>query len=163
MDLINNKDYISAEISLEDPQTNALKSLIGKQIVDIGFVKGVEGGLCIDYKEEKQVKRCILGFNELGMWIEWHGEKGVFNQSDKLKLKLEKWLMSLSLLSVKIIHNYLVGTFDFVDENDNKLTLSIKELKVISEKYPDIFKEIYATKRDVGKVVTIINDYCYGF
>lgn len=52
-----------------------LDFLIGKTICDIGFFRGVEGGLAIDYKENNKENRVILGFTELGMWIQHNGPK----------------------------------------------------------------------------------------
>ena len=56
-----------------------LEQLKGATIFNIGFVekdqKKLEGGLAIDYYDFGEIKRIILGFTELGMWIEWHGKK----------------------------------------------------------------------------------------
>lgn len=62
-----------------------LSFLIGKTIVNLGTLdqkcaKGkntIEGGLAIDYKDnetDKNTKRVILGYTELGMWLGWKGK-----------------------------------------------------------------------------------------
>lgn len=53
-----------------------LDFLKGKTIKDIGFVSGVEGGLAIDYMNKGIDYRVILGFTELGMWVEHRGRQG---------------------------------------------------------------------------------------
>ena len=77
----NSKKISKAKIDLKSTSlgqkyTLEVGDLIGKKIVNIGFIKGcdIEGGLAIDYRVKGGVKRCVLGFTELGMWIEWHGE-----------------------------------------------------------------------------------------
>ena len=63
-------DYNPTEIS-------ELDLLVGAQIVNIGFLPSEkEGGLTIDYKhEDGVVKRIVLGYTELGTWVQWHGVK----------------------------------------------------------------------------------------
>lgn len=77
----NSKKISKAKVDLESTSlgqkyTLEIGDLIGKKIVNIGFIKGcdIEGGLAIDYRVKGGVKRCVFGFTELGMWIEWHGE-----------------------------------------------------------------------------------------
>jgi len=58
----------------DDPE--GLKDLVHKEIINIGFVDGVEGGLAIDYCERVRggkAKRIVLGFTDLGMWTAWRG------------------------------------------------------------------------------------------
>lgn len=53
--------------------------LVGAEIVALGTfarARDVEGGgLVIDYRKngEQQVRRIVLGFTELGMWVEFCG------------------------------------------------------------------------------------------
>lgn len=57
--------------------------LIGAGIIavgkprDIDWNDGIEGGLVIDYRPNGSdcVKRIVLGFTDLGMWVEWNGDK----------------------------------------------------------------------------------------
>lgn len=54
-----------------------LGELMGARIVNIGFLPSeTEGGLTIDYThDECEIKRIVLGYTELGTWIQWHGVK----------------------------------------------------------------------------------------
>lgn len=47
--------------------------LIGANILNVGFVKGTEGGIAFDYIKngETKKKRICVGYNELGEWIEF--------------------------------------------------------------------------------------------
>ena len=53
--------------------------LVGAEIIAFGTLAGARavegGGLVIDYrrKRERQVRHIVLGFNELGMWVEFRG------------------------------------------------------------------------------------------
>ncbi|MEK0337688.1 MAG: hypothetical protein QQN41_09685, partial [Nitrosopumilus sp.] len=57
----------------------AFKKLQGYIIVNIGFHPNIdEGGLTIDYvksPDSKNIERLVLGHNELGMWVEYQGNK----------------------------------------------------------------------------------------
>jgi hypothetical protein len=62
------------------PDRDAIPSdLVGAKIVAFGTfanASAVEGGgLVIDYRRtgERQVRRVVLGFTELGMWLEFQG------------------------------------------------------------------------------------------
>jgi len=44
-----------------------------KQLKDLDRT---EGGFAIDYLRGNKAYRVVLGFNELGIWIEWKGEIG---------------------------------------------------------------------------------------
>jgi hypothetical protein len=48
-----------------------LSFLNGKEIVKVGFlsIDSREGGLTIDYKDGEEIKRLVLGFNDIGAWI----------------------------------------------------------------------------------------------
>lgn len=55
-----------------------MAALIGTQIVDVGFCDSQrEGGLTLDTVKprSKKVTRTVFGYNELGLWIAWQGEK----------------------------------------------------------------------------------------
>jgi hypothetical protein len=63
---------------LGSPRGQGCKGLLalkGARIVNVGFVRNneIEGGLAIDYakKGSSDVARMVLGFTELGMWVEW--------------------------------------------------------------------------------------------
>jgi hypothetical protein len=43
---------------------------VSDQMGDYGQPEQLEGGLCIDYQPPKgKVRRLVLGFTELGMWV----------------------------------------------------------------------------------------------
>ncbi len=50
--------------------------MAGYTIIDIGFVREVEGGLCIDYQKPgvSFKSRLIVGYTEIGEWIELHSD-----------------------------------------------------------------------------------------
>jgi hypothetical protein len=55
---------------------NLFESMIGATIVDVGKLPGVrEGGFTVDYLRpgQQQVERVVLGYTDLGEWIEWNG------------------------------------------------------------------------------------------
>lgn len=54
----------------------ALHDLNGSEVIKAGFIpKHGEGGLTIDYKKSGTEKRLVIGYNELGDWIDYYGEK----------------------------------------------------------------------------------------
>jgi hypothetical protein len=53
-----------------------------KQLKDLDRT---EGGFAIDYLRDNKVCRVVLGFTELGLWIEWKGEIGKFNPKRLVK------------------------------------------------------------------------------
>lgn len=88
---MDRKKLANAELSL-DNQTKDFEKLKNKKIVDIGFIKGVsiEGGLAIDYEDAGEIKRIVMGFTELGAWVEWHGLKDDCSEF-VLREKIEKF------------------------------------------------------------------------
>lgn len=73
---MDHKKLSNADLFL-DEQTKDFEKLKNKKIIEIGFIKGVpiEGGLAIDYEDDNKIKRIVMGFTELGAWIQWHGIK----------------------------------------------------------------------------------------
>ena len=60
----------------DDEASKALEKMIGATIVDVGFVKTCkEGGLTFDFDKDGKKKRLVLGYNELGEWVEFLGER----------------------------------------------------------------------------------------
>ena len=58
------------------------EDLYNSKIINIGKIslpddKRVEGGLCIDYipQNSDEIKRLLLGYNDLGMWIVFNKKK----------------------------------------------------------------------------------------
>ena len=54
---------------------NALKEMIGSKIVNAGFIEETEGRIAIDFEKDKKTMRLVLGYNELGEWVKFFGEK----------------------------------------------------------------------------------------
>lgn len=53
-----------------------LLQLVGSKIVDAGFVPEVkEGGLTIDFDKDGKKMRLVVGYNDLGGWVEFFGER----------------------------------------------------------------------------------------
>ncbi len=61
----------------DNDQILQLKDMVDSKIVDVGFhpMQDREGGLTFDYEKDGVVKRIVIAYTELGMWIEWSGEK----------------------------------------------------------------------------------------
>ncbi len=55
-----------------DDFIKSMDDLIGANIINIGFVNNIEGGLTFDYIKDGDRKRLVLGYNDLGEWIQWH-------------------------------------------------------------------------------------------
>jgi len=73
----------------DDSVSKALERLIGAKIVDIGFLNSLrEGGLAIDYNNgvPGTVYRLVLGYNELGEWVELNAIHSI-NEEEVKKFK----------------------------------------------------------------------------
>lgn len=94
---MSNRD---CNLSREDHFLKGIEELIGCQISDIGLLTedSPEGGLAIDYIQDNQEKRIILGFTELGMWVDWQGEKGKLNDIDILSNELKNMFETYDLM-----------------------------------------------------------------
>ena len=64
--------------SSEEQVVSTLHEIItNHKIINTGMIHGVEGGLTIDYIDLHSNKECrfILGFTELGCWVECNSPK----------------------------------------------------------------------------------------
>ena len=52
-----------------------LKQMIGATITDAGFIKEAEGGLTIDFVKDNKKMRFVMGYNDLGEWVKYFGDK----------------------------------------------------------------------------------------
>ena len=54
-----------------------LTQLVGAKILAVGFHGGCkEGGFAVDFQhDDKPVQRLVLGYTELGEWVEFLGDK----------------------------------------------------------------------------------------
>jgi hypothetical protein len=58
----------------------ALGDMLWSQIVEVGSIDEIrECGLYFDYKKGNKVYRVVLGYNDLGGWVEYHGKKSEFS------------------------------------------------------------------------------------
>ena len=59
-----------------EQEVKGLEELVGGRITAAGFhPAAVEGGLAIDYVKDGKAMRAVFGYTELGLWIEWIGER----------------------------------------------------------------------------------------
>lgn len=128
-------------ISLENYGLEDLKKLIGRKIVDVGFYPDIEGGLTLEYQDEGDIKRIILGFTELGMWVHWHGIKGLLNQDNILANKIEQFHEFVFDINKESSFNNI----DINKTGGDIYILSFKdqivEIPILSEKIRVMFEE----------------------
>jgi len=76
-DLVIGKERFGVEHPLESLQVDkALRNMIDSEIKNVGFIKGeLEGGLTFDYNKDGNIFRLVLGYNELGEWVIYHGSR----------------------------------------------------------------------------------------
>jgi hypothetical protein len=158
---VNYKKLLNDNLVSDIKDFDKLKN---KKIVDIGFVKGagVEGGLCIDYEDLEKItttRRMVLGFTELGMWVEYDGEKGNCSEFI-LREKIEKFYNFISDREgwkfVKIENNKDNMVLKY---KNKKLELNSAELKIIENKIPKV-KEIFSLgKKDIKNVMAFFFNF----
>lgn len=155
------KDKRFGKLNHLDEDCLKLTGLIGKTIIDVGFIKDVcEGGLAIDYEEKGKHKRVILGFTELGMWVDWDGELGVLSEDDVLWEKLLNFCNDFNWDFDKTILKENARNLEYTIIGNVSLTLSIKDIKKIG--YPDLMNEFGKKKKDLRVIVENLNEYIYG-
>lgn len=126
-----------------------LSDLIGATIQDIGFHPEAkcEGGFTIDYTRNGKEKRVILGFNELGMWKQWEGEKGNPSPLDLLSKRITQAVASDEWCDVSIEDDPLKLEYRFINMDDKVvLTLKLKEIKMLPEQIRRCFSKRYESK-----------------
>ena len=86
-----------------------LSDLVGSKIVNIGtFQEHVtDNGFVIDYEKNNKIKRIVLGYNELGMWLHWKGDQNSPNHKDEVLAKLDKFFEQIR--PCRIPPNLFVG------------------------------------------------------
>jgi hypothetical protein len=134
-----------------DQDQQALKDLKGKTIADIGFSKDlkVEGGLIIDYWEgktcESEIKRMVLGFTDLGLWVEWHGKKGVETPANILKKKVAAVLEVIGWdpRKVQLVDKPLERGFSLQYKKKEVLFLGLKDIKAM----PDYLRKWFTSPK----------------
>ena len=59
-----------------DDVSKAVEKMIGATIVDAGFVQTCrEGGLAFDFDKDGKKMRLVIGYNDLGEWVEFLDER----------------------------------------------------------------------------------------
>ena len=134
--------------------------LVGSTIKMAGYVPlHSEGGFAIDYcKNDNGIKemRVVFGYNDLGFWVQWHGEINTINKKCELWKKIDaKWDYVCCQRPV-LVDNPLQRSFSFTDGKNPStafLTLSIEEIKLMGEIVARHFEE---EEKDVDKIVGAI-------
>jgi hypothetical protein len=126
-------DKINAELLKEDydKELTGIRDLIGHKIIDIGLIKAnVEGGLTIDYADGDKIKRIVLGFTELGMWVDWHGVKGRLNYLDILSFNVQQLYNDYNdiLYSDELANDNEYSISDFCEITGNDLVFHVEYL-----------------------------------
>jgi len=139
-----------------------LDDLAGSTIVKAGLVdysrldSQIEGGFVIDYRKDGVVSRVVLGFTELGMWVDWNGVKGQKNERDLLFDRMLSFYRSyleddFGADVWSINDKPLERRYSFVKNGHEYLSLSIKELREMG--MARLFGQM---ERDIGEITSAI-------
>lgn len=138
-----------------------LSFLEGKKVVRIGLLdaRGLkpelpEDGLVVEYEDGPVVRRVVLGFSDLGLWIEWRGETGKENPEDMLRDKVMlAWARTSGLEKVSIGGDGEKMEYSFACGGGTVLSLSAEELKLMGE---DVYRHFARFPPDVGGLMEAI-------
>lgn len=122
-----------------------LSFLKGKQIVNIGWLAGntnISISLAIDYLDntDKNTKRVVFGYSDLGFYIVWQGYVGVKTRKDLLKERLAKEINNLEDLdfySVDMTNGFTITDKDgniVLDLTDEETILAGVKNKILNSK-----------------------------
>ena len=163
------KRYLAGCSLPKEDSMSQLVELVGKKVLNVGFLSKndyprLEGGLCIDYEYGKQTKRFVLGFTELGMWVEWHGRLGEPTPDEELIKKVLAFVEDTGLgdiVDVKTSPKKLKYTF--INDEEVSICLSINELKLIAKKLPEILDIFVSeiTDADLDMLLELLQEYVY--
>ena len=137
-------DFSNAVLKNDD-ELMELEDLKAKTIVDIGFVQGAtEGGLTIDYKDGPDIKRIVVGYNDLGTWLAWQGIKGEVNLIDTIKDKVAKACEKIvyNFEKINIVDDPRCLRYKFLNDSEEFLFLTINELKIL----PEVLRKYFQVK-----------------
>jgi hypothetical protein len=137
---IGGKDmFCNADLKISE-DIKVLEALKGKTIMDVGFIQEkAEGGLTLDYKDGEKIKRIVLGYNELGMWIVWQGVKGEINPEDKLKEKIIN-CENIGDEELDMIDDPLKRCYRFMNGSKEIFCLTCSEIKLLPENIRKYFQ-----------------------
>ena len=157
------KDKRFSELIPLDKDCEKLRNLVGKRIIDVGFLKDVcEGGLAIDYEEKGKLRRTIVGFTELGMWVHWGGEIGILSEDDVLFEKLTDFCSNFDFDFGKTTLKENAKKLEYTIVGNVSLTLTIKEIKLLSQRHPCLIKEFGKKDKGLQRIVAELNDCAFG-
>ena len=138
-----------------DKQLNGMDDLKGAIITNIGMLDPsqladiIEGGLTIDYTKDGADKRIILGFNELGMWVDWQCIKGRQSEKDVLLEKMAPFMKAYIGHENKVTIRGNAIKLNYVfDVNGVKLEMTLRDLKQI-ENIAELFQK---PEKDVSQI-----------
>jgi hypothetical protein len=129
----------------------AKEALIEATILDIGHAKeNVDGGLCIDFEKDGKKGRVVLGYTELGMWVD---RVDMEDQRAGHLALAEKILAFLDASADVMSEPTLEENFDrFVFRHGPaEMTLSVTEVKRLPESVRDLFKK--EGPKDVNSII----------
>ena len=156
----------------DDPPLMGLSDLVGAEVIETGLMDSsqlddrVEGGFIIDYRKDGIVKRIVLGFTELGMWVEWHGEKGKKNARDLLFERMGPFIKELEIELVDgddfatewtLVEKPLHHKFALAKRDTEYLELGVSDLKIIGSIY-GLFED---EEKDVPAIVNAIHTWFF--
>jgi hypothetical protein len=131
--------------------------LIGVTITGTGYApKQSEGGFTIDYRKNEKEMRIIFGYNDLGFWIQWHGEKNIIDAKYQLYKKIDAKWNDICSQKIIIVDNPLHINFLFADcqsPSNIILTLSINEIKLMGENVSGFFQ---FENKNADKIISAI-------
>ena len=172
-------DKIKAKLLKEerDPGLAGMSQLIGKRIVDIGIVLAEGCGFTIDYEDNGQIKRIILEFSDLGMWVAWHGVKGKLNSEDILGQNVQKLMDDYSAYFDAEcsfdVDKYSVSSICEIVDDARRLCFHVKYINLWNETYefdialkdlykiknPNLLKLMCEINKDWDKILSLISSF----
>lgn len=159
------------ESKLFDYDELDLSDLKNAHINEIGFhPEAKEGGLTFDYEKDGIKKRIILGYNELGTWIEWQGHRDSPSNGDLILLKISEMIDNGTWDEIDFI-NYSNNCYRFMSYNNDFcnmtfedieslpkdvreknakeiFTLTIKDIESLPDRLKNIFQKQYESDQE---------------
>ena len=126
--------------------------LIGATIQNVGFhpKAASEGGLTIDYIKDGVDQRIVLGFNELGLWREWEGQRNTPSKQDLLLQRISEIVESDDWSILDVIDDPKNRCYHFDAEGRRLLTLNLTDIMLLPENIRSQFSKPDKEERDTG-------------
>lgn len=144
----SNSDLISGKIG-NDGKCEGLPDvsfLVGGTIINAGYIPNHgEGGFAIDYNDnENKEMRIVFCYNDLGFWVQWHGEIGKIDAGLKLYKKISsKFGKILCEERPALVENPLKRCYSITDGKTPSVVsfnLSIKEIMLMGSDVAHCFQ-----------------------